>query len=1261
MSLSAAPPAQGRRPGLSEPTLTVPQLPEATVQMQQPFVLLPNSQGLLLPQPQPPLQTAPPPRPGQGPLSPMGSAYDLPKWPMVGPASAADLQAPPVQHGTPSWNAMVGASAHWAQSAPSVRAASPPPRLTSRQISPARTTSPGLRMASPRGQAEPRATTGLGQFAFGQGPGVSPCPSYAATPCQGSPALPSRGSPPGSPPFPSPPQMFRTPMIPNAVGMPVGQGSPSVSRAASPAPINQSLAAPVQQRYLQPVAQLRQPAQQQPVMAFAQEPVTAQVQPADVAQRQQQMALQQQPQPSWQPQLLSQPSEPQAQPQKAPVQQQQGQPPAQQLEQQPVQSQTMLPQQQPNVPNMSASGPAPQPMTATAIAPTTTPWLMPAPLAGHVSPAQPPQIQPPTPQLQPGYSASGPGTAPSGQVLGRAIRLPGPGEMDFLAQAPEGDLSSIHVLSPGPVAEKEENGNSQDILEHCRDTAKLVKQLASVLKGLEADVDCLRKENRSLRRTVMSSVPSTIEEPLSSAEPAADGSACVSLGASGTGSADPEDQDMTMVASQASMPNSNPLQTRSTPPPSARLAPPAVAAQERMLGLHASPHFGQAVGGVSAQPKGGPQTPSPPAKRSALPSAGGAPLGGSRGPTMQLPGGDWGTSPQTDGVGLDSTAIVGGSQDTSGMADTTAIPLSPPVEQGGTSGPWSAEQTIWLGGEGSTEPLVGKVRILDRETVISASAAVEGLNRGTFKCAEDLCVVYSASSRGYYLLYRQGQRDKAQAFARGEDDAVSESPLEAKEAPTARNPGGPSMGTCAVRVAAPQAAEPTTPGLNPEAQFEAMIEAAENNDVVQAEEMLRQAVRSGLQPTEACFDALILAFDRRGNAAKAEEWLWRALRINNVPHEASFTAVINAGCKQKAALKVEDTMTQMMHLRIRPPKEVFDNVIKVFSDQGNPNKVEHWLLMAGQSGWTPEQPAFESVVLLFANENVVKAEEWLRRSQETEYRLSDSCYAVVASSFVRAGDPDKAEEVLALMKESGRTPSDATLREVLALHAEMGNVGRAESLLDHLSGRSPGPMDELRASLVDTAIRAGDVETAERQLLLLSEPDAGRTQQVAAQLAEKGETGRAKGALEQYLVLGGEQDPEICSLLLSACASLGDAARAEAAAQMLMSNGPLNEMQASLLRHAVGDEQAEALMRDVPRRQGREAASARQPSQLNSGANQASRRNAQQRPSTSAKSQVAKSGGPPSPKATSAKVASGPRRSGPTMSTARGRNAAASR
>lgn len=860
---------------------------------------------------------------------------------------------------------------------------------------------------------------------------------------------------------------------------------------------------------------------------------------------------------------------------------------------------------------------------------------------------------------------------PQGQTLGRAIRLAG-SDLDWLGSTPpqlrEADLSSIHVLSPSPGNDKDDK--QQDILEHCRDTAKLVKQLASVLKGLEADVDSLRKENYSLRKTMQHQAGPEQSVP--------DAGGRFSLTATATDQPTEQDDERTIIAasSQSSLQHPNPLQTRSTPPPSARLAQPALAAQERML-MHASPHFGQpgaalpnkAMVPVSVQPQtvAQPQTPSP-SKRSSLPSAGGQPLGGSRGPTLQPPGGgDWTGSPTLDvSPALDSTATIGGpcaAQDTSALADITAIPMSPPEgipEQGATIGPWSDEQRIWLGGDGSAQRLTGKVRILDKDTIISASAAVEGLNRGSFKCDDDLCVVYSASSRGYYLLYRQGQRDKALALSSGEEPRGERLPQ--------RNPGGPTHSACAVRVAAPQpSAGANAAGASDSADpVQAAIQLCANNEPERAEELLRKID----MPSEACFEALILAYDRCGNAAKAEEYLWRALQGGVVPGEASFIAIINAGCMQGAALKVEDTITQMMHLRIRPPKEAFDKVINTFTEQKNAAKVEEWLLNAGQSGWTPAQPAFEAVVNLYGEEDSVKAEEWLRRSQETEYRLADECYTGTAMSFVRAGEPTKAEEVLALMRSTGRTPSDSAIAEVLELHAEQGNLARAEFLLEQLPGSTN--LDDLRAHVLDAAVRAGAVDIAERQLLCLGEPDAARALQVANMLAERGETMRAKHVLEQYLQLGGENHPDICSTLLSVSAILGDTAATEEAAQLLMACGPLNlnEMQVSRLRHALGDERAEALLRDGgaasgsptgSRRTGREANTSgpgmRQPSQLSTSGS--SRRTSQQRPGpASGKLQAPKSPSS-SPGGTKAgagpKAAAGPRRSGPTATTARGR------
>mmetsp|Transcript_19328 Transcript_19328/g.44968 ORF Transcript_19328/g.44968 Transcript_19328/m.44968 type:complete len:452 (-) Transcript_19328:93-1448(-) len=362
---------------------------------------------------------------------------------------------------------------------------------------------------------------------------------------------------------------------------------------------------------------------------------------------------------------------------------------------------------------------------------------------------------------------------------------------------------------------------------------------------------------------------------------------------------------------------------------------------------------------------------------------------------------------------------------------------------------------------------------------------------------------------------------------------------------------------------------------------QAIVNAADSNDAEQADELLRRAMHSGVQLSEVCYDAVIAAFDRSGNSAKAEEWLWRALQTGAVPQEESFIAVINAGCRQGASAKVEDTMAQMMTLRIRPPKEVFDRVIGIFAKQRDPVKVEEWLLNAGQSGWTPQQAAFEAVVKLYAEHDAMKAEEWLRRSQETEYRLPDACYYPVIMGFARVGNPEKAEDVMNMMKSHGHNVDGGVLQEVINLYAEVGNTARAENALDLFGASSSGNLDDLRLCIIDGALRAGDADGAERQTLALQDPESSRTMEVAKLLAEKGETMRSKLVLEHHLRASGEMPPDICALLLSVAAAMSDGPGVEAAAQMLLQSGPLSDLQMATLRDAVGDQRAEAVLRDA--------------------------------------------------------------------------------
>jgi len=95
-------------------------------------------------------------------------------------------------------------------------------------------------------------------------------------------------------------------------------------------------------------------------------------------------------------------------------------------------------------------------------------------------------------------------TAQSPGVL--AQQLPVAAVVPQLAVA-EQDLSSIHVASPMNCSELGGMHDQHEILDHCRDTMKIVNQLAAVLKGLEEDVDSLRRENRNLRKSMSQANP----------------------------------------------------------------------------------------------------------------------------------------------------------------------------------------------------------------------------------------------------------------------------------------------------------------------------------------------------------------------------------------------------------------------------------------------------------------------------------------------------------------------------------------------------------------------------------------------------------------------------------------------------------------------------------------------------------------------------------------------------------------------------------
>lgn len=97
-----------------------------------------------------------------------------------------------------------------------------------------------------------------------------------------------------------------------------------------------------------------------------------------------------------------------------------------------------------------------------------------------------------------------------------------------------------------------------------------------------------------------------------------------------------------------------------------------------------------------------------------------------------------------------------------GTAPSSAGPpaLSAPPQDAGLGG-WSTEWTIRLGAELDLAIFVEPVLVLDQEQYSSVNQAVDALNRGVIQCVGEVCVAYSASSRGWYLLFRNRRKEAA--------------------------------------------------------------------------------------------------------------------------------------------------------------------------------------------------------------------------------------------------------------------------------------------------------------------------------------------------------------------------------------------------------------------------------------------------------------------------------------------------------------------
>jgi len=95
---------------------------------------------------------------------------------------------------------------------------------------------------------------------------------------------------------------------------------------------------------------------------------------------------------------------------------------------------------------------------------------------------------------------------------------------------------------------------------------------------------------------------------------------------------------------------------------------------------------------------------------------------------------------------------------------------APPAVVAVSSGTWSLDQLHLLDPNTEKEQLRGHLQVVDADVVCSLKQAVKMLNEGQISCKDGFCVVWSASSKLYAVLYKSGRKESA--FARLEGVAT---------------------------------------------------------------------------------------------------------------------------------------------------------------------------------------------------------------------------------------------------------------------------------------------------------------------------------------------------------------------------------------------------------------------------------------------------------------------------------------------------------
>lgn len=644
--------------------------------------------------------------------------------------------------------------------------------------------------------------------------------------------------------------------------------------------------------------------------------------------------------------------------------------------------------------------------------------------------------------------------------------------------SPDHDLSSIHMAWHSQAGESDEQ---EEILDHCWGTARLVSQLATTLKSLEADMDNLRRENRCLRKTVSQVLPLSSETTARSSSPKRSSPDFTSFGTYST--------SLTEKLLQFS-PQS-----------------PLVNLQQSSMDLVGapSPHFGhspQFLRSVRsfAQRSGSPLGASSPSSSSAI-----GPLAASD------------ASESAPSWSVEQTIWLGGAEEEHRFLGGATPVLDPSAAD-------SAEAAVAALNRGVLR-CPGSLCIV----YCTADRGYRVLYRRA--CKEQ--AVALAFGGGF----EEALRGIASAATGSAGQPESTMRLQAKtlELPAAPVivPPNEQSGVDGEQAGLLQQHTGTRV---PEDYDAAILDFCLRGNFEKAEALLRRMLNDSFCPSEASFGAVISAACQRDETVKAEELLTLMMELQCRPDKEVFDHIIHVFSTRRDVLKVEEWLLHAGKAGWTPPAEAFETVVMLFAERdGCAAKAEEWLSRVQQTAYRLSNACYDQLIaaLLRAGE-AKKANDWLLRMVHDQRSPADATLHEAVSSLTSSGDLTTAESWLAVLAQRGSSPSalctglfDAMVRAadvdgaerhfaaleepdavrtraLVGLLAERGEAARARATLDLFQRRGGKASPDLAAAVASCTSRGPQAAEPVSRLRLPSSTGGGLLSAQTPPIADAG-------------------------------------------------------------------------------------------------------------------------------------------------------------